>query len=112
MAQGLDISQSMLDVAVERGVDGDVALADMGQGLPLRGDAFDGVISISAVQVQPITRWRCLPFHLYHHSCARISGSKLMFRQCFRIHLGFQNYCGSVPMQYMSCSRVSGSRLG
>lgn len=45
----------MLDVAVEREVEGDVALADMGQGLPLRGGAFDGAISISAVQV------RCSP---------------------------------------------------
>ena len=50
-AQGLDISQAMLDVAVEREVEGDVAVADMGQGLPLRGGAFDGAISISAVQV-------------------------------------------------------------
>lgn len=50
---GMDISQSMLDVAVDREVDGDVCLADMGQGLPIRGGAFDGVISISAVQ------WLC-----------------------------------------------------
>lgn len=49
--QGLDISQSMVDVAVGREVEGDVCLADMGQGLPVRGGAFDGAISISAVQV-------------------------------------------------------------
>ncbi|KAI8469280.1 MAG: S-adenosyl-L-methionine-dependent methyltransferase [Monoraphidium minutum] len=50
---GCDISEAMLDVAVEREVDGDVLLSDMGQGLPLRRGAFDGAISISAVQ------WLC-----------------------------------------------------
>lgn len=52
-AQGVDISKSMLDVALEREVDGDVCLADMGHGLPFRVGTFDGAISISAVQ------WLC-----------------------------------------------------
>jgi len=51
---GFDISPSMLDIAVARGVGaGDVAEADMGQGLPFRDGAFDGAVSISAVQ------WLC-----------------------------------------------------
>lgn len=50
---GLDISKSMLDVALEREVDGDLLLADMGQGLTLRPGVIDGAISISAVQ------WLC-----------------------------------------------------
>ncbi|XP_009631447.1 18S rRNA (guanine-N(7))-methyltransferase RID2 [Nicotiana tabacum] len=50
---GLDISQSMLDVALERQVDGDLVLGDMGQGLGLRPGVLDGAISISAVQ------WLC-----------------------------------------------------
>ena len=50
---GFDISPSMLDVAVEREVEGDVCLHDMGHGLPLRPGTFDGAISISAVQ------WLC-----------------------------------------------------
>ncbi|XXG62542.1 hypothetical protein AAC387_Pa05g0878 [Persea americana] len=64
---GLDISKSMLDVALEREVDGDLLLADMGrdtrvldvatvnmvQGLALRPGVIDGAISISAVQ------WLC-----------------------------------------------------
>ncbi|XP_068640299.1 18S rRNA (guanine-N(7))-methyltransferase RID2 isoform X1 [Aristolochia californica] len=50
---GLDISQSMLNIALEREVDGDLLLADMGQGLGLRPGVFDGAISISAVQ------WLC-----------------------------------------------------
>ena len=43
----------MLGVAVDREVDGDVCLQDLGQGLPLRPGVFDGAISISAVQ------WLC-----------------------------------------------------
>ncbi|CAN1811326.1 18S rRNA (guanine-N(7))-methyltransferase RID2 [Linum perenne] len=50
---GLDISESMLDIAVEREVDGDLMLHDMGQGLPFRPGTIDGAISISAVQ------WLC-----------------------------------------------------
>ncbi|KAM7512680.1 hypothetical protein LguiB_011555 [Lonicera macranthoides] len=50
---GLDISKSMLDIAVEREVEGDLILGDMGQGLGLRPGVIDGVISISAVQ------WLC-----------------------------------------------------
>lgn len=50
---GLDISQSMLDVAIEREVEGDLINGDMGQGLGLRPGVIDGAISISAVQ------WLC-----------------------------------------------------
>jgi 18S rRNA (guanine1575-N7)-methyltransferase len=51
---GVDISPSMLDVAVERGVDdGDICQMDMGHGLPFRPGSFDGAISISALQ------WLC-----------------------------------------------------
>lgn len=47
----MDISKSMLDVAVEREVEGDLVLGDLGEGLPFRAGAFDGAISISALQV-------------------------------------------------------------
>lgn len=51
---GMDISASMLAVArMERDVDGDLFLADMGQGVPFRSGTFDAAISISAVQ------WLC-----------------------------------------------------
>jgi len=50
---GLDISASMLSIALERDVDGDMLLADAGQGIPTRAAAFDAAISISAVQ------WLC-----------------------------------------------------
>ncbi|KAK1621302.1 hypothetical protein QYE76_026819 [Lolium multiflorum] len=50
---GCDISESMLDVALEREAEGDLLLADMGEGLGLRPGVIDGAISISAVQ------WLC-----------------------------------------------------
>ncbi|KAI8129828.1 probable 18S rRNA (guanine-N(7))-methyltransferase [Lucilia cuprina] len=50
---GIDISKSMLDIAVEREVAGDVILGDMGQGMPFKPGTFDGAISISALQ------WLC-----------------------------------------------------
>ncbi len=51
---GMDISPSMLDIALQReDVEGDLFLADMGQGVPFRAGAFDAAVSISAVQ------WLC-----------------------------------------------------
>nr|QBH74327.1 hypothetical protein [Aphelinus abdominalis] len=47
---GVDISAAMLRVALEREVEGDLMLVDMGQGMPFRAGAFDGAISISALQ--------------------------------------------------------------
>eukprot|EP00298_Acanthocystis_sp_HF-20_P026818 c4649_g1_i1.p1 GENE.c4649_g1_i1~~c4649_g1_i1.p1 ORF type:complete len:277 (+),score=119.65 c4649_g1_i1:43-873(+) len=50
---GVDISKSMIDVAVDRETDGDMILRDMGTGLPFRAGVFDGAVSISALQ------WLC-----------------------------------------------------
>ncbi|KAK9236763.1 S-adenosyl-L-methionine-dependent methyltransferase [Lipomyces kononenkoae] len=50
---GMDISPSMLAVALDRDVEGDLFLADMGNGVPFRAGTFDAVISISAIQ------WLC-----------------------------------------------------
>jgi 18S rRNA (guanine1575-N7)-methyltransferase len=50
---GMDISPSMLDVALQREVEGDLLLADIGQGVPFRPGTFDAAISISAIQ------WLC-----------------------------------------------------
>ncbi|MEE6522767.1 hypothetical protein FKM82_021378 [Ascaphus truei] len=41
---GIDISSAMLDVALEREVEGGLILGDMGQGIPFRPGAFDGCI--------------------------------------------------------------------
>ncbi|KAJ1735806.1 18S rRNA (guanine1575-N7)-methyltransferase [Coemansia biformis] len=50
---GLDIAPSMLDIAVEKDVEGDLFLQDIGQGMAFRPGAFDGAISISVLQ------WLC-----------------------------------------------------
>ncbi|XP_001504560.1 18S rRNA (guanine-N(7))-methyltransferase isoform X1 [Equus asinus] len=50
---GIDISPAMLDAALDREIEGDLLLGDMGQGLPFKPGSFDGCISISAVQ------WLC-----------------------------------------------------
>ncbi|KAK9468654.1 S-adenosyl-L-methionine-dependent methyltransferase [Lipomyces arxii] len=54
---GMDISLSMLSVALDREVDGDLMLADIGAGVPFRAGTFDAVISISAIQ------WLCNADH-------------------------------------------------
>lgn len=50
---GLDISASMLAVALDNEAEGDLLLADAGQGVPFRPGTFDAAVSISAVQ------WLC-----------------------------------------------------
>ncbi|CAM6127953.1 unnamed protein product [Calypogeia fissa] len=50
---GMDISESMINVAIERDPGGDLMVCDIGQGLNFRPGTLDGAISISAVQ------WLC-----------------------------------------------------
>lgn len=50
---GMDLSPSMLDIALQRDVEGDLMLADIGQGVPFRAGTFDAAVSISAIQ------WLC-----------------------------------------------------
>ncbi|KAL8726053.1 MAG: hypothetical protein Q9166_006968 [cf. Caloplaca sp. 2 TL-2023] len=50
---GMDISASMLDIALQRDVEGDLLLSDIGQGVPFRAGSFDAAVSISAIQ------WLC-----------------------------------------------------
>jgi 18S rRNA (guanine1575-N7)-methyltransferase len=50
---GMDISVSMLANALDREVEGDMFLADIGNGIPFRAGSFDCAISISVVQ------WLC-----------------------------------------------------
>ncbi|KAI0256960.1 williams-Beuren syndrome critical region protein 22 [Lactifluus subvellereus] len=47
---GVDIAPSMLEVALEREVGGDLFLQDIGQGFGFRPGSFDGAISISVLQ--------------------------------------------------------------
>ncbi|TDL24819.1 S-adenosyl-L-methionine-dependent methyltransferase [Rickenella mellea] len=47
---GVDIAPSMLEVALERDVQGDLFLQDIGQGFGFRPGSFDGAVSISVIQ--------------------------------------------------------------
>ncbi|KAF7806672.1 putative 18S rRNA (guanine-N(7))-methyltransferase [Senna tora] len=72
---GLDISPSMLNIASEREVEGDLLLGDMGQGLGLRPGVIDGAISISAVQ------WLCNADKSSHNPRLRL---KAFFTSLYR----------------------------
>lgn len=51
---GCDVSPSMLEVALEREVEGDLFLQDIGQGFGFRPGTFDGAIRYVANDQQPI----------------------------------------------------------
>jgi 18S rRNA (guanine1575-N7)-methyltransferase len=57
---GMDISLSMLKVAQDREVEGDLLLQDIGEGLGFRPGSFDGAVSISCLQ------WLCNADHKSH----------------------------------------------
>lgn len=75
---GYDISKSMLDVASEREVDGDLVLCDAGQGLKLRPGTFDGAISISALQ------WLCNIDRKGHDPFRRLKAFFTTLYSCLR----------------------------
>ncbi|KZT28419.1 williams-Beuren syndrome critical region protein 22 [Neolentinus lepideus HHB14362 ss-1] len=47
---GVDVAPSMLEVALERELEGDLFLQDIGQGFGFRPGSFDGAISVSVIQ--------------------------------------------------------------
>jgi 18S rRNA (guanine1575-N7)-methyltransferase len=69
---GVDVSDAMLRVAVERGcgagggAGGDMLLGDMGQGFGLRAGTVDGAISVSALQ------WLCYADRTGHRAGRRL----------------------------------------
>ncbi|GAC96429.1 hypothetical protein PHSY_004009 [Pseudozyma hubeiensis SY62] len=64
---GIDISPSMLEVALEKETEGDIMLADAGQGCTFRAGSFDGAISISVLQ------WLCNADSTSHNPAARLA---------------------------------------
>lgn len=73
---GLDISPSMLAVAQEREVEGDLILMDMGEGVPFQAGVFDGAISISALQ------WLCNADKKSHNPVKRLYRFFTMLYSC------------------------------
>lgn len=63
---GMDISAPMLGNALDREVEGDLFLADMGCGIPFRAGTFDAAVSISAIQ------WLCNADHAYSNPKKRL----------------------------------------
>ncbi|KAG4107587.1 S-adenosyl-L-methionine-dependent methyltransferase [Neocallimastix lanati (nom. inval.)] len=64
---GVDISPSMLEVAKERDIQGDMFLQDIGDGFGFRPGTFDGAISISVIQ------WLCNADKKYHNPKKRLT---------------------------------------
>lgn len=63
---GVDLSKDMLQVGLERGVAGDTMVSDIGQGFGFRPGAFDGAISVSAIQ------WLCYSMKKEHVAVRRL----------------------------------------
>jgi 18S rRNA (guanine1575-N7)-methyltransferase len=72
---GTDVAADMLSVALEREVEGDLLLEDMGQGLSFRPGTFDGAISVSAIQ------WLCYATEKAHNPWHR---ANRFFRALYR----------------------------
>lgn len=64
---GVDVAPSMLEVALEREVEGDLFLHDIGQGFGFRPGTFDGAISISVLQ------WLCNADSTAHSPVQRLT---------------------------------------
>ena len=76
---GLDISEAMLRVGVERGLErGNVLRSDLGQGFGLRPAMFDGAISVSALQ------WLCYSDRADHRASARLGTFFASLYRCLR----------------------------
>lgn len=64
---GVDISSAMLNVALEKEVEGDLVLSDMGDGMPFKAGSFDAAVSISALQ------WLCNADKKSHNPIKRMN---------------------------------------
>lgn len=89
------------DVALERETEGDLILADMGEGVPFRAGTFDGAISVSAIQWlfnadkkthNPVKRLYTFFSSLY----ASLVSIFLMTVLCYC----FKNFLGHKPLQF------------
>jgi 18S rRNA (guanine1575-N7)-methyltransferase len=73
---GFDISSDMLDVALDRQVEGDLVLADVGNGFNFAPGCFDGAISISALQ------WLCNAEKTSHNPYKRLAS---LFNSLYKV---------------------------
>lgn len=71
---GMDISKSMIKIARENEAEGDLMLADIGQGLSFRPGTFDYAISVSVIQ------WLCNAEKSCHNPYKRL---KVFFQSLY-----------------------------
>ncbi|CDF35166.1 unnamed protein product [Chondrus crispus] len=64
---GSDVSENMLQKALDDDVPGDLMLADAGDGVPFRMGCFDGAVSVSAIQ------WLCNADRTEHNPWKRMN---------------------------------------
>ncbi|POW15542.1 hypothetical protein PSTT_02091 [Puccinia striiformis] len=88
---GADISGSMLEIALDREVEGDLCLHDIGQGFGFRAGSFDGAISVSVIQ------WLCNADKSCNSPPKRL---KAFFETLFgALVRGAERYFNSIPNQ-------------
>uniref|UniRef100_A0A3Q3G720 18S rRNA (guanine-N(7))-methyltransferase n=1 Tax=Labrus bergylta TaxID=56723 RepID=A0A3Q3G720_9LABR len=77
---GVDISTAMLDVALDRDVEGDLLVGDMGQGMPFRPGTFDGLyFNLVFISCQYLCPARLYTFFSTLYSCLS-RGSRAVFQ--------------------------------
>ncbi|CAK58491.1 unnamed protein product (macronuclear) [Paramecium tetraurelia] len=75
---GLDISESMLNVAQQEKTEGELLLCDIGQGFKFRPGVFDAAISISVIQ------WLCVSFKKSENPYRRCTVFFESLRNCLK----------------------------
>ena len=85
---GVDISPSMLEVAKENEVEGDLINLDVGQGFSFRAGSFDYAISVSALQ------WLCIAEKSKYNVNKRLKNFFVSLYKCLNIgaRCAFQFY--------------------
>ena len=85
---GVDISSSMLEVAKENEVEGDLINLDIGQGFSFRPGSFDYAISVSALQ------WLCIAEKASYNVNRRLKSFFVSLYKCLAIgaRCAFQFY--------------------
>lgn len=100
----------MLNVAIDREIEGDLILSDMGHGIPFLPGSFDGAISISAIQwlcnaektsQNPIKR-------LYHLFCTLYAALKRGSRAIFQLYPETNDQLELITQQAMRAGFTGG----
>ncbi|KAF4801992.1 putative 18S rRNA (guanine-N(7))-methyltransferase [Turdus rufiventris] len=100
---GMDISPAMLDVAVEREVEGDLLLADMGHGIPFRPGMFDGCIRFFSTLYTALARGSRAVLQLYPENSEQL---ELITAQAMRA-----GFTGGMVVDYPNSAKAKKTRF-